>query len=54
MSHEGSWKFDFGNLKYVNAIYSSSFPDGADGGNSGGFVFESNGVKYNQKMQSTN
>ncbi len=33
MNHGGSWKFDFGKLKYVNAIHSSSFPDGTYGGN---------------------
>lgn len=41
MNHGGSWKFDFGTVKYVSAIHSSSFPDGAYGGNPGGFVIES-------------
>ncbi|MBP4142183.1 metal-dependent hydrolase [Flavobacterium sp. P4023] len=41
MNHGGSWNFDFGKLKYVNAIHSSSFPDGTYGGNPGGFVIES-------------
>jgi L-ascorbate metabolism protein UlaG (beta-lactamase superfamily) len=40
MNHGGSWKFDFGKVKYVNAIHSSSFPDGSNGGNPGGFVIE--------------
>ncbi|TDE30538.1 metal-dependent hydrolase [Flavobacterium ranwuense] len=40
MNHGGSWNFDFGKLKYVNAIHSSSFPDGSYGGNPGGFVIE--------------
>ncbi|MBS7253839.1 metal-dependent hydrolase [Flavobacterium branchiicola] len=40
MNHGGSWKFDFGKVKYVNAIHSSSFPDGTYGGNPGGFVIE--------------
>lgn len=40
MNHGGSWKFDFGSVKYVNAIHSSSFPDGTYGGNQGGFVIE--------------
>ncbi|WET02685.1 metal-dependent hydrolase [Flavobacterium sp. YJ01] len=40
MNHGGSWKFDFGNVKYVTAIHSSSFPDGSYGGNPGGFVIE--------------
>lgn len=40
MNHGGSWQFDFGKVKYVNAIHSSSFPDGSYGGNPGGFVIE--------------
>lgn len=40
MNHGGSWTFDFGYLKYVNAIHSSSFPDGTYGGQPGGFVLE--------------
>lgn len=40
MNHGGSWKFDFGKLKYVSAIHSSSFADGTYGGNPGGFVIE--------------
>lgn len=41
MNHGGSWNFDFGTVKYVNAIHSSAFPDGTYGGNPGGFVIES-------------
>jgi L-ascorbate metabolism protein UlaG (beta-lactamase superfamily) len=41
MNHGGSWNFDFGKVKYVNAVHSSSFPDGTYGGNPGGFVIES-------------
>jgi L-ascorbate metabolism protein UlaG (beta-lactamase superfamily) len=41
MNHGGSWDFEFGKVKYVNAIHSSSFPDGTYGGNPGGFVIES-------------
>ncbi|MBT0608536.1 metal-dependent hydrolase [Aequorivita echinoideorum] len=40
MNHGGSKKFDFGKLKYVNAIHTSSFPDGSYGGQPGGFVLE--------------
>jgi L-ascorbate metabolism protein UlaG (beta-lactamase superfamily) len=40
MNHGGSWNFDFGKVKYVSAIHSSSFPDGSNGGNPGGFVIE--------------
>jgi len=38
MNHGGSWKFDFGTVKYVNAVHSSILPDGSYGGNPGGFV----------------
>ena len=41
MNHGGSWTFDFGKVKFVNAVHSSSFPDGSYGGNPGGFVIES-------------
>lgn len=40
MNHGGSWRFDFGTVKFVNAIHSSSFPDGSYVGNPGGFVIE--------------
>ncbi|WP_224482991.1 metal-dependent hydrolase [Robertkochia aurantiaca] len=40
MNHGGSWDFEFGNLKYVNAIHTSSFGDGSFGGQPGGFVLE--------------
>lgn len=40
MNHGGKWKFDFGTVKYVNAVHSSTLPDGSPGGNPGGFVFE--------------
>ncbi|OZV69987.1 metal-dependent hydrolase [Winogradskyella aurantia] len=46
MNHGGSWEFDFGKLKYVNAIHSSSFPDGTYGGNPGGFVIQSEKTIY--------
>lgn len=40
MNHGGNWDFEFGKLKYVNAIHTSSFPDGSYGGQPGGFVIE--------------
>jgi L-ascorbate metabolism protein UlaG (beta-lactamase superfamily) len=40
MNHGGGWAFDFGRVKYVPAIHSSSFPDGSYAGNPGGFVVE--------------
>ena len=41
LNHGGGWSFDFGRVKFVNAIHSSSLPDGTYGGNPGGFVVES-------------
>ncbi len=43
MNHGGSFAFDFGRVKYVNAIHSSSLPDGSYGGQPGGFVVETRG-----------
>jgi L-ascorbate metabolism protein UlaG (beta-lactamase superfamily) len=40
MNHGGSWDFSFGTVKYVNAVHTSSFPDGSYGGQPGGFVIE--------------
>lgn len=40
MNHGGSWEFDFGTVKYVNAIHTSSFPDGTYGGQPGGFIIK--------------
>lgn len=41
MNHGGAFDFDFGRVKYVNAIHSSSFPDGSYAGNPGGFIIMS-------------
>lgn len=41
MNHGGKWQFDFGVVRYVNAVHTSSMPDGSYGGNPGGFVIES-------------
>ena len=38
MNIGGSFTFDFGRVKMVNAIHSSSMPDGSYGGNPAGFV----------------
>jgi L-ascorbate metabolism protein UlaG (beta-lactamase superfamily) len=38
MNHGGNKRFEFGNVKYVNAVHSSTMPDGSPGGNPGGFV----------------
>ncbi len=42
MNFGGIWQFDFGKVTYVLAVHSSQFPDGAFGGNPGGFIVESN------------
>jgi L-ascorbate metabolism protein UlaG (beta-lactamase superfamily) len=41
MNHGGTAKFDFGRVKLVNAVHSSSLPDGSYAGNPAGFVVES-------------
>lgn len=41
LNHGGGYAFDFGRAKLVNAIHSSSLPDGTYGGNPGGFIIES-------------
>mgnify|MGYP006266053833 CR=1 FL=1 len=38
LNHGGKATMPFGTLKYVNAIHSSSLPDGSYAGNPGGFV----------------
>lgn len=45
LNHGGSWNFDFGRVKYVNAIHSSVLPDGTYGGNPGGFILEIEGIR---------
>jgi L-ascorbate metabolism protein UlaG (beta-lactamase superfamily) len=42
LNHGGKKAFDFGTVKYVNAIHTSSMPDGSYGGNPGGFVIWNN------------
>jgi L-ascorbate metabolism protein UlaG (beta-lactamase superfamily) len=41
LNQGGGFQFDFGRAKFANAIHSSTMPDGAYGGNPGGFVVES-------------
>ena len=38
LNHGGGYTFDFGRVKFVNAVHSSQLPDGSYGGNPGGFV----------------
>ncbi|NQY66846.1 MAG: metal-dependent hydrolase [Flavobacteriales bacterium] len=46
MNHGGNWEFDFGKVKYVNAVHSSVLPDGTYGGNPGGFVIKSDNKSF--------
>ena len=41
MNIGGHWIFDFGKVKCLNAVHSSSFPDGTDAGSPMGFLIES-------------
>ena len=41
MNKGGWWNFDFGRVKMVQAVHSSSFPDGSYGGAPAGFVINS-------------
>ncbi len=46
MNHGGKWTFDFGTVKMVSAIHSSSLPDGANGGNPAGFVITTGNTRF--------
>lgn len=46
MNHGGKWKFDFGTVKYTNAVHSSMLPDGSYGGNPGGFIINTDKSFY--------
>ena len=46
MNIGGHWIFDFGKVKCVNAVHSSSLPDGSNGGNPMGFLIESPGINF--------
>jgi L-ascorbate metabolism protein UlaG (beta-lactamase superfamily) len=41
MNHGGKWNFDFGAVKCVNAVHSSTLPDGSNGGHPMGFIITS-------------
>ena len=45
MNHGGNWEFDFGKVKYTNAIHTSSFADGSYGGQPGGFILSAEGKR---------
>jgi len=46
LNHGGGYSFDFGHAKFVNAVHSSTMPDGTNGGNAGGFVVETTGGNF--------
>lgn len=47
MNKGGWWNFDFGRVKMVNAVHSSSWPDGTYAGSPAGFVLDTkDGVLY--------
>jgi L-ascorbate metabolism protein UlaG (beta-lactamase superfamily) len=46
MNHGGPIKFDFGTARGVNAIHSSSLPDGSYGGNPMGFVVKTSAGNF--------
>ncbi|PKP50226.1 MAG: metal-dependent hydrolase [Bacteroidetes bacterium HGW-Bacteroidetes-12] len=46
MNHGGSWSFDFGTVKYTNAVHSSMMPDGSYGGNPGGFLIKNDEISF--------
>ena len=46
LNHGGPVTFDFGKVRAVNAIHSSSLPDGSYGGNPMGFVINSEEVNF--------
>ncbi len=43
LNHGGKKEFSFGTTKYVNAVHTSSMPDGSYGGNPGGYVIWGDG-----------
>jgi L-ascorbate metabolism protein UlaG (beta-lactamase superfamily) len=45
MNIGGGFNFEFGRVKMVNAVHSSTLPDGSSGGNSAGFVLYSGGKR---------
>ncbi len=46
MNIGGHWIFDFGKIKCVNAVHSSSLPDGTYGGNAMGFLIETENINF--------
>lgn len=46
MNTGGKWKFDFGTVKCVNAVHSSTLPDGSNGGNPMGFIIMNDEMNF--------
>mgnify|MGYP000019270710 FL=1 len=46
MNIGGKYCFEFGTVKYVQAVHSSVLPDGSHGGSSGGFVIWNNSKSF--------
>ncbi len=46
MNTGGKWMFDFGKVKCVSAVHSSSLPDGSYGGTAMGFIIESHEANF--------
>jgi L-ascorbate metabolism protein UlaG (beta-lactamase superfamily) len=46
MNTGGKWIFDFGKVKCVTAVHSSSLPDGSYGGNPMGFIIETDSRNF--------
>ena len=46
MNTGGKWMFDFGKVKSVVAVHSSSLPDGSYGGTAMGFIIESHEANF--------
>jgi len=46
MNIGGKWNFDFGTVRCINAVHSSSLPDGTYGGNPMGFLLTSPGKSF--------
>ncbi len=46
MNTGGKWLFDFGKVKCVAAVHSSSLPDGTYGGTAMGFIIETNAHNF--------
>jgi L-ascorbate metabolism protein UlaG (beta-lactamase superfamily) len=46
MNTGGKWNFDFGTVKCVNAVHSSTLPDGSNGGNPMGFIIMNDEMNF--------